>query len=558
MPIRVLSDQTINKIAAGEVIENPASVVKELIENAFDANSCTITVEIEKGGFGLIRVSDDGCGMSRDDLALSLERHATSKIQEINDLDEVVTMGFRGEALASIAAISKVKVTSAEGESPLGSVVIAEGGKMKALNPAARNRGTTIEIASLFYNVPARKKFQRSEGASLAEITKLLTKFALAHPGIHLRYFADGKEMFHTLPGELKERCKALLGSSFLKGANLIDFSMEGCSVKGYIGSPMEARSNRLGQYLFVNGRSVICPQISYPIYEGYGTRLPSKLHPTFILHISLPPDWVDVNVHPQKREVRLREEGKIQNAIRKGVMDSFQGKEMVKAYPKGEWNFDVPLRFQEKKEDISSPTFEFQEELKVAALFDHYLLAHPSSYFSLPHSPGPYDGMFLIDLKGVYARILYERVTTRDESPLQTLMIPLTLEFSSQERDVLERSIPEIKKMGIDLRPFGEGVFLVDALSPEIEEEEVKGLLEALLDVFDPSLTEKVKQKKLAFTLSSYARSQKKGWSLVEARQMIKELMKTSSPYDCPQGKPTVIHLGHDTIKSLFQKAHR
>ena len=555
MSIQVLSDQTINKIAAGEVVENPASVVKELVENALDAKSTTITIEIERGGFSLIRVSDDGFGMSRDDLLLSLERHATSKIRVAEDLEEVLTMGFRGEALASIAAISKAKVVSAQKDQVLGSEVIAEGGKIRSIDPAARNKGTTVEVAMLFYNVPARKKFQKSQGASLSEITKFLTRFALSHPEIQIRCIVDGKETIHTLPGGVEQRLKTLLGEAFLNRAKKVEKTDNRCSLSGFLGSPLEARTNRLGQYLFVNGRCVRCPQIARAIYDGYGTRLSSRLHPTFVLHLKLPPEWIDVNVHPQKREIRLREEGVIQEVIRKGVMEAFQGREPPKEYPKGDWDFTAPLQFQEKKEYVP-PSFDYvEEEIAVIGLFDHYLIAHGSSYFSLPSSLGPYEGIFLIDLKGAYARILYDRFVKEEVPPLQTLMIPMTLEFPQSEGEILKEHLAEILGMGVDLRPFGDSAFIIDALSPELEEGGVLGLLQEFIEVLDQSLVEKALQKKLAFTLSSYARSQKRGWTVVEAKQMIKELMKTTSPYDCPKGKPTVIHLNHDAIENLFQK---
>ncbi len=555
MPIQILSDQTINKIAAGEVIENPASVVKELVENALDAKSTAITVEIERGGFSLIRVSDDGCGMSRDDLLLSLERHATSKIRIAEDLEEVLTMGFRGEALASIAAISKTRVVSAQKGQALGGEIVAEGGKIRSIDPAARNEGTTVEIAMLFYNVPARKKFQKTQGASLSEITRFLTRFALSHPNIHVRCIADGKEIIHVLPGALEERLKALLGEAFLNRAKKVEKTDNRCFLSGFLGSPLDARANRLGQYLFVNGRCVRCPQIARAIYEGYGTRLSSRLHPTYILHIKLPPEWIDVNVHPQKREIRLREEGVIQEVIRKGVMESFQGKEPPKEYPKGNWDFATPLKFQEKKEFLPPSLNYVEEEIAVIGLFDHYLIAHGSSYFSLPDTLGPYEGIFLIDLKGTYARILYDRFVKEEVPPLQTLMIPITLEFPKSEGEIVKRHLAEIQGMGVDLRPFGDSAFIIDALSPEIEEGMVQGLLEEFIEVLDQSLAEKMRQKKLAFALSSYARSQKRGWTVVEAKQMIKELMKTTSPYDCPKGKPTIIHLNYDAIENLFQK---
>ena len=273
-------------------------------------------------------------------------------------------------------------------------------------------------------------------------------------------------------------------------------------------------------------------------------------------MHLTLPPEWVDINVHPQKREIRLREEGVVQKIVSKGIMESFQGKEVVKEYPKGSWDFAAPLTFQEKKETPSISFEDVRPEINVIGLFDHYLITHSSSHFSFPNMTDSFEGIFLIDLKGVYARILYERFAKKEQSAFQTLMIPLTLEFSRSEGDILKRHLPEIQKMGVDLRLFGDSTFIVDALSPEIDEGMVQGLLEEFIEVLDQGLAEKMWQEKLALTLSSYARSQKKGWTIVEAKQMIKELLKTASPYDCPKGKPTIIYLDHDAIKNLFQKA--
>jgi len=564
MPIQILSDLTINKIAAGEVIENPASVVKELVENAFDAKSTKITVEVEKGGFSLIRVIDDGKGMARDDLILSLERHATSKITSAEDLNEVITMGFRGEALASIAAISKVGIVTATEREDSGDGLTAAGGKILSVKPSARTRGTTVESRLLFYNVPARKKFQKSQRASISDITKFLTKFGLSHPEIHLRFVVDGKETIHAPSESLEERIQTLLGKEFLKGAMPITQANNRCEISGFLGSPLDARSNRLGQYLYVNGRSVSCPQISRAIYEGYGTRLSSKLHPTFVLHLSLPPEWIDVNVHPTKKEIRLREEEVILKEIRKGVMNGFGSRSLPPLAEKkepfepigGSFEFSAPLVFQEKQEEVVS-SFEFsEEELQVIGMFENYLIAHGSSIFSLPSSPPPYTGMFLIDLEGVYARILFDRFTSETSPTMQSLLIPLTLDFTPQEKEILERFKEDIQNMGIELRSFGDEAIIVDALSPDIEENMVSSLLHEFAEVLEKGPASKMRQKKLAFTLSSYARSQKRGWSIIEAKQMVKELLKTSSPYDCPKGKPTVIHLNHDAIKSLFQKS--
>ena len=258
--IKVLSDQTINQIAAGEVIENPASVAKELIENSIDAGAISITIEINGGGFQCIRIIDDGVGMSRDDAILSLERHTTSKIRELDDLQTLFSMGFRGEALASIAAISKMTILTANGTD--GIRIFVDGGKMITVDHCARKQGTTIEVRSLFFNVPARKKFQKTASRSLAEIVKMITKLSLAHPIVAFKLFSHDKEIFHAQASILKRCIHDVLGEKFLQVPTQIQADLETCKIDGFIGSPSEARHNRTGQYLFIGPFNIEVQQI--------------------------------------------------------------------------------------------------------------------------------------------------------------------------------------------------------------------------------------------------------------------------------------------------------
>ena len=557
MSIRILSDQMINQIAAGEVVENPASVVKELIENSLDAQSKMITIEVKQGGFNMIRISDDGVGMGKDDLILSLERHATSKICKGEDLDHVITMGFRGEALASISAISKMDLLSSDGKR--GTALFSEGGKILKVEVAPRNRGTTIEVRHLFYNVPARKKFQKSQGASQSAILKVVTKFSLANPKVRVRYVVDGKEKLDLLPGSLEERIKGALGSPFVLGAFPLKHEGNQIRMEGLLGSPMEGRANRLSQHLFVNGRSVISTQISRAIGGGYGTRLSTSLYPSFVLHLTLPPEWVDVNVHPQKREIRLREEVTVLQELNRGVMGAFGPSEKIEVPQAFDWNQEIPLTFQEERVAEEAPSFDFEqgaEDLPVLSLFDHYLMVYPSSLIVLPYSPPPYDGFLMVDLKGAEARVLFEKYLHKEPLPLQSLVVPIEVEFSSLEASMIEASRDAFKEMGIEIRLFGNGRFIIEALSIDIKREEAAFFLQKCLEVFDQKLPEREREKKLAITLSNCARSRKKGWTILEGKQLVKILLKTTSPFICPKGNKIITHIGHDTLKSYFQKA--
>lgn len=330
--IELLPDHLINQIAAGEVIENPASVIKELVENSLDAKSSKIEIEIKAGGMLLIRVSDDGIGMNQKNLRMSLLRHATSKIKSFEDLQKVKTMGFRGEALASIASISKLRIESAkDGEAY---TLSSDGGKEEAIEPCSRTCGTQVEVKSLFFNVPVRKKFQRSTITLTNEILKTIINLALANPFIAFTFISDGRKVIDVKRGEnisfkeaLEVRIKAILGESIFNYLTWIDEISGQINIQGFIASPLFSKRNRSGQYLFLNGRSVVSEVISRAVKEGYGTRIDEKDYPVFILHILTEPKWLDVNVHPQKKHVRILDDQTLRSIVQRVINDSFSRK---------------------------------------------------------------------------------------------------------------------------------------------------------------------------------------------------------------------------------------
>ncbi|HYE13029.1 MAG TPA: DNA mismatch repair endonuclease MutL [Pyrinomonadaceae bacterium] len=320
--IRVLSDHVANQIAAGEVVERPASVAKELVENSIDAGARRVEVDVEAGGRRLLRVADDGCGMSRDDAVLAFERHATSKISSAEDLERVSTLGFRGEALPSIASVARVELlTQPEGDSE-GTRVLIEGGRMRDVAPAARPRGTTVAVRDLFFNVPARRKFLRSEATESFHLANLVTHYALAHPEISFALTNNGREVLRASPAEsLRERAYQIFGEEFLE--NLLE--VEGghaavARVRGYVSAPRERRSTRDAQYLFVNGRFVRDRLVARALSEGYRSVLPQGTYPAALLFLEVPPEEVDVNVHPAKTEVRFRRSAAVSDAVREAV----------------------------------------------------------------------------------------------------------------------------------------------------------------------------------------------------------------------------------------------
>ncbi|MCA1621828.1 MAG: DNA mismatch repair endonuclease MutL [Acidobacteria bacterium] len=320
--IRVLSDHVANQIAAGEVVERPASVAKELVENSIDAGARRVEVDVEAGGRRLLRVADDGEGMTRDDAVLAFERHATSKIASAKDLERVSTLGFRGEALSTIASVARVELlTQREGETE-GTRVSIEGGRMRDVSPAARPRGTTIAVRDLFFNVPARRKFLRSEATESFHLTNLVTHYALAHPETSFALTNNGREVLRAAPAaDLRERAYQIFGGEFIESLLGVEGGAGGAArVTGYVSAPRARRTTRDAQYLFVNGRYVRDRLVARALSEGYRSVLPHGVYPSALLFLEVAPEEVDVNVHPAKTEVRFRRAGAVADAVREAV----------------------------------------------------------------------------------------------------------------------------------------------------------------------------------------------------------------------------------------------
>ncbi len=576
-PIRVLSEETINQIAAGEVIENPASVIKELVENAVDAGATKVCVETWGGGFLRLRISDNGLGMGREDAVLCLQRHATSKIGSAEDLFSLQTMGFRGEALASIAAVSKMMVLTAA-EACEATCVEIEGGKLLRVEVGARARGTTIEVRSLFYNVPARKKFQKTASVSTAEITKILTLLSLAHPQVGFELIHQDREVFSleaSQQGTLSEwlvcRARALLGEDFEKHALRLESAQEVCVLAGVVGSPALHRHNRTGQYLFVNNRPVVCPLISYAIRDAYATRLASDRHPIYALHVTIPAHLVDVNVHPQKKEIRLREEKEVRSAVYQAVSQALQGAEypQMPAATASMWSFaesvtpssepiQFPLRLKEVREesipDFLSPSPRFRS----IGVISHYLILDGASTL-LPGREQEETGLILVDLKAGAARIAYDQMLRTHNGIVasQGLLLPLTVELTLSEMSLVEAHVQEFRALRFDLRPCGKHTILVDAIPAFVESNEVEQCLFELLEVMasiEKDLSgEQERLRALARSASRFARLRQHRFDLKEAEALYEQLIRSSSPYFCPYGKSIISVMSEVEIAKRF-----
>jgi len=551
--IRVLTEATINKIAAGEVIENPASVVKELVENAMDAGADSIVIEIKGGGFQLIKITDNGSGMSADDALLCFERHATSKIVSIEDLAALTSMGFRGEALASIASIARVDLITALQKGTATHVEI-EGGKIRSSSTASRNPGTTIEVRSLFYNVPARKKFQKQASSAAAEIHKLVLTLALAHPEIGFELISNDETVLKVaaasgasgagLMEKLSQRIVDLFQTGFLRANLKISGSERGYALEGVLGTAADHRINRTGQYLFVNRRPIFSPQISRAIKEGYGQRLNEDRYPIFVVHLTVPPDLIDVNVHPQKREVRFQEGEFIRQFIKTHVQQAFGGAAPLNAsltvlgaepipyaFQEPAKTWDVPLILREQPPE--QPVLTSQEQ--VIGLFAHYLLLDGSTVegFEL--------GIVWVDLNQVQQQLIWHSLNQPESELLtQGLLFPLAMELSSVQAHEFPHKKAELSRCGFVMDWSGKQSLLIEAIPPFLDETDVVEAIRLVLESEEafPKLSEKI---------ACFAVRRKKSFMLQEALALWRKFKRLNS-------REAVTWTGVHVIENFFK----
>jgi DNA mismatch repair protein MutL len=560
--IRRLSKETMNQIAAGEVIENPASVVKELVENAIDADAISIRVEVEEGGFSRICVIDNGCGMSEEDLLFCFERHTTSKLESATDLITLRTLGFRGEALSSIAAVSRMVITSAMEEHVGMSIFVVEGCVQKE-EIVARQKGTTLEVHDLFYNVPVRKKFQKQAAVSMAEITRTMTQIALAHPSIGFVLRQNGKEIFSvqestkTPVDALSTRIECLLGRAFLD-ACLPCFSPP--QFMGFIENPAHAQRIRTGAHLFVNTRPIHSSFLLETIRQAYGMRLEKERTPRFVLHMNLLPSYFDVNVHPQKREVRFLNEEMLKKDVERLIEAAFNhafpslpwemqniekeeslepsfvaeesmpesmsespwasSEKVLQNYLSARTKEDRSLKDSETQAHRAAMPLELDDKIFAIGIFSNYLLLDAQLLGYMP-------GLAIVDLRAAEAALHYRFAQRESSIVAQGLLMARTMTVSSYEAARLEVFLEDLKNVGFVLRPFGKNSYLIEAIPAFFEEDEAAEVIREILHAEGT-------------------------WSFeFLAKNMIKQFRKRSHVYTQEQGEHIVKELL--TLKDAF-----
>ncbi len=524
--IAFLDEITINQIAAGEVVENSASVIKELIENSLDAQATEIFIEIRGEGRGLIRITDNGEGIHPEDLLLSIARNATSKIRLVDDLNQLMSLGFRGEALAAIASVSKIEILTSAEKGGKGFLLKAEGARVEQVVPAARTQGTTVEVNSLFFNVPARRKFQKTPQAEYGEIHKILTQFALCYPEVKFEFTREGRRIFSLEKGEpLKERISHLLGAEYAQGMVPLEQKEGGLILKGFISKPSLHWPNRKGQYAFINGRIISSPYLSQLVLQGYGTRLSSHRYPLYVIHLQLPPAWIDPNVHPQKKEIRLREQQALSSFILKAVE-----KTLSPSLPPSFALPDLPPYVESSLCEPSLPftpthSFTREEELSFLPKKRGEVLAFWNRYVLLRDA----EGIRVIDVPSARVRIAAEK---RGRVCSQNLLLPLQIECHAQEQAHLLSSLTLLEEEGMVIRHFGGDSFLVEAIPSFMKREEVTDFLRLFL-------AEEETGEKSKRLFRAYVRAFKKGVSSIDEGELLVEtLFATQDPDWTPEGK--------------------
>lgn len=582
--IRVLDEETINQIAAGEVIERPASVVKELVENSIDADASSITVEITSDPRFIhsIRVVDNGVGMSRTDVLLSFRKHATSKIKGIEDLKNIRTMGFRGEALSSIAAVSRLTIISKQRETGAvaGIKAMAGGAESASVSETGAPEGTTVLVENLFYNTPARKKFLRKLSTELAHVNRAVQSLALANSGISFRLVHNRNEVLSTSRGNLMDTVRSIFGNDFSKSLIPVEARARIAGISGYVSQPSLTRADAGSIYIFINGRHIYSGAISKAIIEGYGTLIPSGRYPAAFLMLDIDPLIVDVNVHPAKRQVRLSHDREIYSAVTGAVSSSLGTHNLlpdadVLRYAKKP---AAPLQTYDKSNentyDIPNDTLLVRESH--AALLDSGRRLRATS--ALPESSpagkllpavesigmvgGTYiaartgDELVLIDIHAAHERILYEQVSGRQEKSSQELIVPVTIELSPGEYALLADAMALLSEAGFRIQDFGRNTVAVSAVPYALGRLLEPAVLHDMLSEILACGTPRSERKKDAVAKVIACRGAIKAGAALTGEQineLIRQLYASENPYTCPHGRPTMISFSREKLDKMF-----
>lgn len=604
--IVLLPDNIANQIAAGEVIQRPASAVKELLENAVDAGATSIHLILADAGKSLIQVIDNGAGMSETDARMCFERHATSKIKSIDDLFHIRTMGFRGEALASIAAVAQVEMKTKRAEDEAGVYIEVENSVVKKQEPVAAPTGTSIAMKNLFFNIPARRNFLKSNAAEMRHIVDEFTRVAMSFPQILFTLTNNGQQLFHLEAGSLKQRIIQLLGNNYNTKLVTVKEDTDYMNIHGFVGKPETAKKTRGDQYFFVNNRFIKSGYLNHAVMSAYQEMIPGDSFPLYVLFIDLDPTQVDVNVHPTKQEIKFEDEKIVYAFVQAAIKHALAQFSITPAL-----DFDLDASIQQ----LSSIQQPFTEEKKTAAssssLFKGFTQKHqahfiePSQKSELKHWKDFYEapatesvpatdqsaptlhadartknfeevelsqllntyitvpsgnGFILVHQQAAHERVLYEQLVNASQGkaiPSQQSMFPSTLELTPADAVILEELMPDLQQLGYQIEPFGKNTFVIQGTPADVETGQEKHIIDILIEQYK-HFSNDVKFSKREKLIRSLAKQQavKSGMRLTEReqRQLITDLFNCKQPNISPDGNPTYLEFRQDQLEKMFR----
>ena len=580
--VRILPEELTNKIAAGEVVDRPASIVKELIENSIDAGADEITVVVKQGGKSLIQVVDNGTGMSREDTILAIQRHTTSKISTYDDLHNIQTLGFRGEALASIASVSRLEIKTIPKEKIAGTYLRMEGSVVEEVTDIGGPRGTSVSIKNIFFNTPARRKFMRSDEAEYRQILNVFQRYALAYFNVSFSLYHNDQKVYDLKPSDPEIRLLDVLGKRYKD--NLVKVEDKGTVLKiwGFVGKQDTAKKTRGDQYLFLNGRYIVNRALNHAIISSYGTILPRGEFPMYALFLEIDPRRIDVNVHPSKMEVKFADERLIYSLVRAAVKRALSSEEVIPSLspmpniepqPILEPREDllalqttIPLYEQhpvapkapgieiietsEEKEQRESveqiKKEEKYERLNVWQIHNQYIVSEIKS------------GLIIIDQHVAHERILYEKALRdfdKSNPASQQLLFPHVVDLTPEEFSYLKDVLPFLEKVGFIIKGFGGNTVVVEGVPSGIKIRNPETILNEIIDEYKKNKGESIDIRDNVAKSYSCKMAIKKGEPLTrdEMNMLIDQLFATQSPYFCPHGRPVIINISLEELDKRF-----
>lgn len=587
--IQILDTSTVNRIAAGEVVEKPASVVKELLENSIDAGASTVTIEISEGGISKIRITDNGIGIPKEQVKTAFLNHATSKIQTVDDIFNISSLGFRGEALASIASVSQLEIITKPLSEIMGKRLEIYGGEIRKEEDIGCPNGTTLIISNLFFNTPARQKFLKKPTTEAGYVADMISKIALGHPEISIKFINNNKISFQTLGNNnLKSVTLNVYGKEVISKLIDLDITKDNFKIIGLIAKPELNRSNRTYENLFINGRYIKSDLVRNAVEAGYKTKIMAGKFPMYILNLILPPYEYDVNVHPTKLEVRFKEEDFIYEWVYTSILETLQSNNLIpkisiehnteskilKSESKTE---NIAISKQQDLKNIDMPSSKYSEpkinipvkilEPVISTSNEKVLEKSLISYRIIGQIFGTYwlieqeNSIFMIDQHAAHERILYEEFTNAykiNKFDSQILLQPLTVKLTLKEKQILLENLKLFENIGFQLEEFGDSSYIIRAMPIIFEKPENVDFFNDVLDLLNsstPNASLEIKFAKIATISCKAAVKAHNKLSETEIYVLIEKLMKLENPFNCPHGRPTIIELSKKEIEKKFKR---